>query len=397
MLTRTKIDRLQRMMAPDFDAVLCRLPVNVNALLSYWPGNHSVAAVVPAQGRPALVVPATEYENCVKETDAALVDVVPYDLESTTELIGATDAMLRGALQQVFKTMGLESARVGLELSFEDGASARMFGDYKYPGKPTFTALAAAFPAAAAWPDATALISRFRWVKDEGDMVSIRKAIDIALMGYAAAGEALRPGMTEADLAAEMEGTMMRQGTGRNGAAYTRAFASVYSGPRTATQWAHWACTTGRTIEEGDSIIIELGAVTDGFWCDLTRCYVAGTPSQKQSTILEHCKEAQRHGIEAARPGRPIADIDNACHRYFESQGFGVEAYRHQSGHGCGYNYHEGPPVHAAATDIILEPGMVLCVEPGLYFPGEFGIRCEDMIRITEAGCEVLSGSDHHF
>jgi len=382
-------------MADDgLDVIFSRLSVNVLFLTGYWSGNHAVAAIMPATGKPVLLVAETEYENVAKEADKEMLDIQTYSFESLTELRGITDSMMT-PLPAILKKTGAAGGIIGIEKSFEDGSLARLMGDFKYPSEPTWNALSKALPNAE-FEDATGLISKLRMVKTDSEVAAIKKAVEIACMGFEAARQAVKPGMTEAELSGVLEAKILAQGTGRNGAGYSRGFSSIYSGPRSATQWVHWAHSTGRVIKENEIVIMELGSVTDGYWCDLTRHACAGKPPQKARDILKITQEAQQQGIAVARPGAVVGEIDKACHNYLEQKGFGPQYYHHPCGHGTGFNYHEGPPVHQACN-IILEEGMVLCIEPGLYLPGEFGIRPEEMILITKTGAEIISDYPQDF
>lgn len=394
-LSQEKFDRIQKAMTEEgLDVIFSRLSVNVLFLTGYWSGNHAVAAIVPVTGRPVLLVAESEYDNVAEEADRTVLDIKTYSFESLTELRGITDSMMP-ALPGILKKTGAEDGVIGIEKSYEDGALARLMGDFKYPSEPTWNALADALPNAK-FKDASGLISRLRMVKTPNEVAAIKKAVDIGCMGFEAARQAVKPGMTEAELSGILEAEILAQGTGRNDAKYSRGFSSIYSGPRSATQWVHWACSTGRVIEENDIVIMELGSVTDGYWCDLTRHACAGKTPVKAKEILKITQEAQQKGIAIARPGTAIGEIDKACHDYFEQKGFGPEYYRHPCGHGTGFNYHEGPPVHQACN-VILEEGMVLCIEPGLYLPGEFGIRPEEMVLITKTGAEIISDYPQDF
>jgi Xaa-Pro aminopeptidase len=394
-LSQEKIDRIQESMCTEgYDVLFCRLSVNVLFLTGYWPGNHAVAAIVPARGKPTLLVAETEYDNVIEEADRTMLDLETYCFESLFELRGIIDSMTT-VLPSILKKMGSVDGVIGIERSFEDGSIARMIGDFKYPSQPTWNALQAALPKANL-KDATGLISKLRMIKAQNEIIAIKKAVEIACMGFDAARQAIKPGMTEAELSAVLESAILTQGTGRNGAKYSRGFSSIYSGPKSAKQWAHWTHSTGRVIRDNEIVIMELGSVTDGYWCDLTRNACAGKPSQKAEEILKIVQEAQKRGTSVAKPGIAIGEIDKACHDYLQQNGFGPEYYHHSCGHGVGFNYHEGPAVHQACN-IVLEDGMVLCIEPGVYLPGQFGIRTEDMVLITKDGVEVISDYPHTF
>ena len=392
-IPQEKIDRIQKAMVEQgFDVLFSRLSLNVVFFTGHWSGNHAVAAIVPASGRPTLLVAETEAEDAIADLDRSTLDIETYEFESATELRGITDSMAAVALPAIFKRMGVSDGVIGIEQSFEDGALARLMGDFKYPAEPTWSVLRQTFPKATL-KDATGLISRLRWVKTPEEVEAVKKAVKIASLGFAAAQDAVEPGITEAEITAIIESAILTQGTGKNEAKLSRGFPAVYSGPRSAIQYTHWACSSGRVVQENEIVIMELGSVTDGYWCDLTRHACAGKPPEEALKIYEILLEAQRRGIEVAKPGVPIGEIDKACHAYVAEAGYG-DYFPHASGHGVGFNYHEGPPNHQAFQEP-LEEGMLLCVEPGIYLPGEFGIRPEDIILITKDGAEFISDYPH--
>ncbi len=390
---QNKIDEIQKaMIEQGFDVLFSRLSINVVFFTGHWSGNHAVAAIIPASGKPTVLVAETEYEDAVADLDRSTLDIETYEFESATVLRGIADSMAAVALPTIFRRMGVSDGIIGIEQSFEDGALARLMGDFKYPSEPTWNVLRQTFPKATL-KDATGLISKLRWVKTPEEVEAVKKAIKIASMGFVAAQKATKPGVTEAEIMAALGAEILTQGTGRNGAKFSRGFLSIYSGPRSAIQNTHWACSSGRVIQENEIVIMELGSVTDGYWCDLTRHACAGAPSKKALEIYEIALEAQRRGIAVAKPGVPVGEIDKACHACIAEAGYG-DYFPHASGHGVGFNYHEGPPVHQAFQEP-LEEGMLLCVEPGIYLPGEFGIRPEDIILIMEDGAEVISDYPH--
>ncbi len=145
-----------------------------------------------------------------------------------------------------------------------------------------------------------------------------------------------------------------------------------------------------RPIAEGESAILELGVVVDGFWADLTRTYVAGHPSTRQQHIHEIVLAAHDAALAAIRPGRTGAEVDHAARQVIEAAGFGT-AFHHQNGHGLGFCYHETQPLLHPAYERPLAAGMVTSVEPGIYLSGEFGLRIEDDVLVTASGAESLS------
>jgi Xaa-Pro aminopeptidase len=369
------------------DALFLRLGVNVLAMLGYWPGNHAAAGLIPAEGKPLMLVPETEYEEAKQVIGKDPIELKTYALESPAILRGPMDAMMP-VLSREINDRGLISGKVGLELSYEDGTIGRL-ADFKYPSRPTWDQLKDAFPEIT-FEDATGIISKLRMVKTKREIDRIRNAIAAALRGLDTLYNTRLDGMTEAQVGALIEGTIHSEGTGKNGLTLSRGFASVYAGARSADQWSHHAYSTGRMVMQGDMVIVELGSISDGYWCDLTRCAPAGKASGKMKDTLKILLEAQKSGLSAAKIGRPVSEVNNACHDFLRSKGFDETYYKHACGHGTGFNYHEGPPVHPACQQL-MEEGMVLCIEPGLYFQGEFGLRTEDVFVVTSKGAELLS------
>lgn len=140
----------------------------------------------------------------------------------------------------------------------------------------------------------------------------------------------------------------------------------------------------------GDCLVIDIGGLKDGYCSDMTRTVFLGEVSPRQKEIYEIVKEANRRGIAAARPGARMCDVDNAARSYIESKGFG-KYFTHRTGHSIGLEVHEAGDV-SAVNEALIVPGQVFSVEPGIYIPEEkIGVRIEDLVLITENGCEVLN------
>lgn len=140
----------------------------------------------------------------------------------------------------------------------------------------------------------------------------------------------------------------------------------------------------------GDCLVIDIGGLKDDYCADMTRTVFLGSVSPRQREIYEIVREANRRGIEAARPGAKIKDVDFAARSYIESKGFG-KYFTHRTGHSIGMEVHEAGDV-SAVNEAVIVPGQVFSVEPGVYIPEEgIGVRIEDLVLITETGCEVLN------
>jgi len=141
-------------------------------------------------------------------------------------------------------------------------------------------------------------------------------------------------------------------------------------------------------LAEGDAVVLDVGLRLAGGLSDMTRTVVSRV-SAKQREVYELVREANEAGRAAVRPGVPLCEIDRAARQVIERGGYG-ECFTHRTGHGLGLEIHEPPDV-SAACEVVAEPGMVFSIEPGIYLPGEFGVRIEDLVAVTEGGCETLN------
>jgi Xaa-Pro aminopeptidase len=188
--------------------------------------------------------------------------------------------------------------------------------------------------------------------------------------------------VTEADMRDELEYRMRRHG------ADDRSYATIVaSGTDHAARPHHDA--TRRVITGGDTVVIDVGALVDGYHSDMTRSYVIEEPTEQQREIYSLVENAQRAGIAALAPGVGARAVDSACRDLFVEAGYG-EWYLHGTGHGVGLEIHE-PPFHSQASEEVLAAGNVVTVEPGLYRVGFGGIRIEDLLVVTETGSQLLT------
>ncbi len=148
--------------------------------------------------------------------------------------------------------------------------------------------------------------------------------------------------------------------------------------------------TGTRKLQPGDNIVVDSVTITDGFFNDLTRTYAVGAPQPQAKLAYAVVRAAQQAAIAAARPGMTCGALDAVARDVIVQAGFG-EYFTHRLGHGMGIECHE-PPYLCAGNDEVLRPGMCVTIEPGVYVPGQFGVRIEDDVLITEGGCEVIAG-----
>jgi len=227
----------------------------------------------------------------------------------------------------------------------------------------------------------TELVKQIRAIKDEDELSKIRKAIALADQAIAHIARFVEPGMTEKEVAWELEVFMRTRG------AEKLAFDLIVgSGPNGAMPHA---TVSERLIQAGEPIVIDMGAVIDGYNSDLTRTICAGRPNDKFREIHAIVLEAQLTAERNIRPGMQGKQADAIARKVIEEAGYG-ENYGHGLGHGVGLAVHEKPGVGRLSEDV-LEPGMVLTIEPGIYLPGWGGVRIEDIVVMREDGVEVLT------
>lgn len=224
-------------------------------------------------------------------------------------------------------------------------------------------------------------IDRIRWVKDQEEQTRITRAVEIADSAFAHVLEYLRPGVTEQEIAIELEYFMRRQG------ATKPAFDTIVaSGPRSALPHGR---ASERVLERGDLVTLDFGAVYGGYCSDCTRTVVLGKATEEQRKIYTIVLEAQEKALAALRPGVQGKEVDRVARSFIAERGYG-EHFGHGLGHSVGLAIHETPTL-STREENVLEPGMVLTVEPGIYLPGWGGVRIEDLAVVTEDGCRVLT------
>ncbi|MBP1987112.1 M24 family metallopeptidase [Halolamina salifodinae] len=234
---------------------------------------------------------------------------------------------------------------------------------------------------------ASEVVGDLRVRKDEAELDAMRRAgavADETVRDLRTMGEEVL-GLTEAELAAEIEELL--EANGGTGVSFATI---VGAGPNGAKPHHHHS---DREITPGEPVVLDFGTRVDGYPSDQTRTLVfGGEPSEAVQEVHEVVEEAQQAGVEAVEPGVTAEAVDAAAREVIEDAGYGEE-FIHRTGHGVGLDVHEEPYI-VEGNDRELEPGMVFSVEPGIYLPGEFGVRIEDLVVVTEDGCERLNETD---
>ena len=229
------------------------------------------------------------------------------------------------------------------------------------------------------------LMAPLRMRKAEAEIEALARAAALADQALLAGAAACQPGVTEREVA-NVIATYFRD----NGAE-TVDFTVVASGPHGA--FPHHEIGD-RRLQTGDTIILDIGATLAGYRSDITRVVQLGEPSAEVKAVYQAVLEANQRGRAAAVAGAQAHEVDRAARSAIEEAGYGP-LFPHRTGHGLGLEIHE-PPWITAASETILEPGMVFSVEPGVYLQHKFGIRIEDIVVVTAGACRCLTGLDHN-
>lgn len=227
------------------------------------------------------------------------------------------------------------------------------------------------------------LIEKIRLIKTDAEIKILKVAADIADAAYKHILDFIRPGISELDVSNELEFFMRKAG------ATSSSFdIIVASGKRSALPHG---VATDKIIEKGDFVTLDYGAYYQGYVSDITRTLAVGEPDPKLKEIYEIVYEAQRLGMEGIKPGLTGKEADALTRDYISEKGYG-EYFGHSTGHGIGLEVHEGPAL-SYRSEMKLEPGMIVTVEPGIYIPDLGGVRIEDDTIITKDGNEALTHS----
>lgn len=351
MAVAARIDRLRLGLAEaGCDALLVSNLTNVR----YLTGFSGSAGLLVVRPDDLLFVSDGRYaQQATDQLAAAGVD-------ARIEISGTGQReLVQGAVRGV--------GRLGLEAAAVTWAQQRRYADEWFP--------------AVELVPTEGLVEALRIVKDEGEVARIEAAARIADAALADVRPQLQDGPTEQEFGLALD-TAIR----RLGAEATSFETIVASGPNGAKP--HHRPGT-RRIVEGDLVVLDFGALVDGYCSDMTRTVMVGEPSPTQARMLEVVTASQQAGVEAVRAGVPTAAVDAACRGVITEAGWG-DAFLHGTGHGVGLDIHEDPRVAATAT-ATLASGHVVTVEPGVYLPDHGGVRVEDTVVVTDEGCRRLT------
>ena len=232
------------------------------------------------------------------------------------------------------------------------------------------------------------LLLGLRAVKDDGEVDRLQRAAEIADAALADVRHLLREQPTERDFARALESAMLDHGA--EGPSFETI---VASGPNGARPHARPSDRVIGATGAGELVVLDFGALCDGYHSDMTRTFVVGEPSATQARMLEVVRASQAAGVAAVRAGAPAVGIDAACRAVIDEAGWS-DAFVHGTGHGIGLAIHEEPRLSPEST-ALLAPGHCVTVEPGVYLPEHGGVRIEDSVVVTATGCRPLTASPY--
>ena len=355
-----RLQKVQARMADlGVDVLLLSLGADLPWLTGYeaMPLERLTMLVVPADGLATLVVPRLEAPRVDDVPD--VFRLRPWSETDDPVQIVAALAGLAGALREV-------------------AVSDRTWAKFVLE-------LQATLPAAY-WRPASHVTGPLRAVKDEEEIEALMAASDAADRVAAAllGGDIALIGRTERQVSQEIGQRLIAEGHQKVN------FAIVGGGPNSASPHHD---PGGRRIEPGEPVVCDFGGAMDGYCSDITRTVWTGEPSPEQRDIYSILQEAQAEGVAAARVGVACEAVDGAARRVIEAGGYGEE-FIHRTGHGIGLEEHEDPYI-VTGNALALRPGHAFSVEPGIYLPGRFGARIEDIVVATEAGPRALNRVSH--
>ena len=358
---KARIARLQRLMA---DQGIGALIVESGSTLDYFTGvqwrrsERTTAAVIPARGETVLVTPAFE-EPSVRETLAVGDDVRPWNEHESPF----------ARIVQALKDRGVVSGPIAFE------ATTRLFivDGVREAGGGAYSVVSG-----------DGLVRACRMVKSPAELALLQLANEITLAAIRHAHAQTKVGMSPEDVRNLIGAATTASGGGWDGGLVLLNEASAY--PHGSHQ--------KQAVREGSVVLVDVGCTVQGYTSDISRTWIMGAPTARQRKVWATVKRGQEIALETARLGVPVGTIDDAVRAYYEKEGWGpgyrLPGLSHRTGHGIGMDGHESPYlVHGDATP--LTPGMCFSDEPGLYIPGEFGIRLEDCWHMTEAGPKLFT------
>ena len=330
--------------------------------LTYFSGldfhlmERPIIGIFPAEGTPILILPELEQQK---------LSELEYEIRAF--FYTEDQSSWQGVITNALAGTGLESGKLGVV-----PRRLRML-ELKY--------LEEALPEVEI-VSAQPIISSLRMVKGDHEIELMGEAARIAECALTATLSAIKPGVTEKEIASKLVGRLLHHGSDPE----LPFFPIVAFGPNSANPHA---VPTSRELNTGDLVLIDWGANVDGYYSDITRTFAMGDIHPELEQIAEFVRKANAAGRSAVKAGATASSVDQAARKVIDEAGYG-EFFIHRTGHGLGIEAHEDPYI-SQYDKTILHPGMTFTIEPGIYLPSRGGVRIEDDVVVTEDGCKSLT------
>ena len=334
----------------------------LDALLVSSPAN--ISYLVQAPSRDSYLVFSSRENFCF--TDSGYSEEGRVFVKGSANLKECNGSIFQQITQSI---IGLKLAKIGFEercLPFAEFSKIKEYARGNFDLVPTHS-----------------IVEDRRVVKDHREIMKLHRAVSITALALEQIRQFLVPGIKEIEVVAELERFIRYRG------ARASAFDIIVASGPNSSQPHH--LSGARKLQDNEPVLIDLGVDYQGYKSDLTRVFFLGKINTLVRKVYDIVLGAQELAIKRIRPGAEIAEIDRVARAYIAKKGFALH-FTHNLGHGFGLEVHEDPLISGKEASAI-KPGMTFTVEPGIYLPGKFGIRIEDMVLITKEGCEVLSGS----
>lgn len=365
------------------DALVSLSPTEVLLVTGYWPVMGSSLAVFTRGGEVLAIVPEDELELAQATSNAQFIVYKPHSLDTLTP---ATEALVE-PLKELARRIPTAASEVGLSL--DEGMQTASYQAMNRFRDSALPLLRRAFPGVTPVP-ADGIFNQLKALKTAVEIDRIRRACKLAGIAFGEASRAIVAGRREDEVAAELNAVFAR--VANDGFERGSGFFFCMSGPNSAKASGAYARTRRRVLEDGDLVMIHANTTGDGYWTDITRTYVVGEFSEKQSRMRAAIEEARAAALDAIKPGAVASEVDAAARGVLKRHGFEHE-FKHATGHGVGFaaaNPDALPRIHPQSPDI-LEAGMTFNVEPAIYFDGVGGMRHCDVVACRDSGVEVLT------
>jgi len=354
-----KARRLMRINSIDAVLLMSGTSLEYFAGIHWWASERTFAMVLPANGKPFFVCPAFEQaramEQLANSPQAGVADIRNWQ----------EDESPYQKLAQGLRDLGMTTGTLGIEETVRF-----VFSNAISQAAPQIKMVSA-----------TPVTAGCRMIKSSHEIALMHLACKATLSVYEAVFKSLREGMTDSDVRGLVQSAYGRVGFEGD---VDVSIAANSSSPHGSTE--------AQKIREGSIVMLDDGCQVEGYQSDITRTVVLGNPTDKMKRVFDIVHRAQSAALQAARPGVPCESVDAVARKIISDAGYGpgYKFFTHRVGHGMGMDGHEWPYL-VRGNKTPLEPNMVFSDEPGIYIPGEFGIRLEDDMHITENGAELFT------